>query len=80
MGVFVSICLRLTAALYMIASAFAGFDFCALGRSERIIRIVLGIAILATSAFIFAPALIAGGALVFLSFRQARLAKTTGNI
>lgn len=80
MGVFVSICLRLTAALYVIASAFAGFDFCTLGRSERIIRIVLGIAILATSAFIFAPALIVGGALVFLSFRQARLAKTTGNI
>lgn len=80
MGVFVSISLRLSAALYMIASAFAGFDFCALSRAERIIRVMLGVAILAATAIIFTPALIAGGALVLLSHRRARLASSTGII
>lgn len=80
MGVFVSISLRLSAALYMIASASAGFDFCALSSAERIIRVMLGVAILAATAIIFTPALIAGGALVLLSHRRARLASSTGII
>ena len=73
MSIFISICLRLVAALYMIASAFAAFDFNPLGPLERLVRVLLGIAILATSATVFAPALLAGALLIFLSLCRGGL-------
>lgn len=69
---FFSIITRLTIALYMIASAFAGFDLARLTRREQFVRFALGIGILATSWMVYVPALLAAATLVVLSFRKSR--------
>lgn len=63
----------------MIASAFAAHDFTYLNPFERLLRAILGIAILATSAVVFAPALALSLMLIIQSFRRATAAPTLGN-
>ncbi|UWR13393.1 TRAP transporter permease [Sulfitobacter mediterraneus] len=67
--IFLSVVLRLIVSLYLISSAFTGYDMAAIGRSERWLRFALGIAVLATSWIIFVPAIALGAVLVARSFR-----------
>ena len=76
--ILVSICLRLFAALYLIASAFAGFDMARLAVWERLVRTGLGLAILSTAPVIYLPALAVAAVLILLSFRTGRASEPTG--
>lgn len=73
----ISIILRLIAALYLIASAFAGYDLARMGAPERYARNALGIAVLATSWMVYAPALAIAALLVTRSFLKAKSNSTT---
>lgn len=70
--ILVSIILRLIAALYLISSAFAGYDLSRMGALERYARITLGLAALATSWMVYAPALVIAALLVAKSYQKAK--------
>ncbi|WP_323771615.1 TRAP transporter fused permease subunit [Antarctobacter sp.] len=60
-----------TLAMWLIASAIAGFDRTRLGVAERVLRLLVGFAALLPQMIFAAPALLAGLALIFASPRFA---------
>lgn len=78
LAIFLSIVARLCVALYMIASAFAGYDLSKLSRSEQLLRFGVGVCLLATSWLVYGPALVVAALLIARSFKAAPTPPQTG--
>lgn len=77
MTTFISVILRLALALYLISSAFTGYDMTPSGKRERWLRFLLGVGVMATTWVVYLPAAVLGGLLILKSYRAAPAAPNT---
>ena len=71
-GNLISICLRLLLCLWLLASAFSGFDALKLGWLEIVVRIALAAAVLYTDTLISSSAVVLGIALIVYNYSLAK--------